>query len=68
MFWRLGRGQNRQMLALLLWLLFGWRAGVAEVTAELALVVIAGGGGRGRRALQQLKLLRPRRLALGLSR
>jgi hypothetical protein len=54
------------MLALLLWLLLGWRAGVAEVTAELALVVIAGGGGRGRRVLGQLRLLRPRRLALGL--
>ncbi|MGN6429628.1 MAG: hypothetical protein ACTHNB_02715 [Gaiellaceae bacterium] len=37
------------MLALVLWFVFGWRAGVAEVLAEAALGLALYGGGGGRR-------------------
>jgi hypothetical protein len=37
------------MLALILWLVFGWRVGVAEVLAEAAIGLTLFGGGGGRR-------------------
>jgi len=37
------------MLALILWLVLGWRAGAAEVLAEAALGLMLYGGGGGRR-------------------
>jgi hypothetical protein len=46
------------MLALVLWVLFGWRWGVLEVATELAAVVIVGGGGGGKRALAGYRRIR----------
>ena len=37
------------MLALILWIVFGWRAGVAEVLVEAAIGLMLYGGGGGRR-------------------
>jgi hypothetical protein len=40
------------MVALILWLRFGWRAGAAELLAEIAigLLLLGGGGGKARAA------------------
>lgn len=45
------------MLALILWVLFGWRWGALEVATELAAVVMVGGGG-GKRALAGYRRIR----------
>jgi hypothetical protein len=37
------------MLALILWFVFGWRVGVAEVLAEAAIGLALYGGGGGKR-------------------
>jgi hypothetical protein len=37
------------MLALILWLVFGWRAGAAELLVEAAIGLALYGGGGGRR-------------------
>jgi hypothetical protein len=49
------------MLALILWIAFGWRWGVAEVATELACFVILGNGGGGSRALAGFRRIRARR-------
>jgi hypothetical protein len=36
------------MLALILWLVFGWRAGAAELLVEAAIGLMLYGGGGGR--------------------
>ncbi len=49
------------MLALVLWLTLGWRAGAAEILVEIAigLLLLGGGGGkRARRTLRDLLSLR----------
>ena len=43
------------MLALILWLVFGWRAGVAEVLVEAAIGLALYGGGGGRRVWRSLR-------------
>jgi len=43
------------MLALILWLAFGWRAGAAEVLVEAAIGLALYGGGGGRRVRQSLR-------------
>jgi len=55
------------MLAFILWLVFGWRAGVAELLAEVAIglaLYSGGGGGRVRRSFRYLWALTTRRRAL----
>ncbi len=49
------------MLALILWIAFGWRWGVAEVATELACLVIVAGGGGGSRALAGFRRIRGQR-------
>jgi len=53
------RGIKLDVVALILWLAFGWRLAVVELLAELALGVVyfagGGGGGRLRRALSALR-------------
>jgi hypothetical protein len=47
------------MLALILWVTLGWRAGLVEVLAEVAIgAAIVGGGGGRRLRLSLLYLLR----------
>ena len=50
------------MFALILWVTLGWRAGVVELIAELAIGVILYGGGGGKRI--RIRHLRVPRLHL----
>jgi hypothetical protein len=43
------------MLAFILWLTLGWRAGAVELLAELAIGLILYGGGGGRRIRRALR-------------
>ena len=49
MFFRGVSGHDLSMLAFILWSVFGWRAGVAELLAEVAIGLTLYGGGGGRR-------------------
>ena len=59
-------GHHRSVIALILWLTLGWRAGATEILAEIAigLLLYSGGGGkRIRRTLRDLsKRTIPRRV------
>ena len=43
------------MLAFILWLTLGWRAGAVELIAELAIGLILYGGGGGKRIRRALR-------------
>jgi hypothetical protein len=43
------------MLALILWLVLGWRAAAAELLAELAICSVIWSGGGGRRLRRALR-------------
>jgi hypothetical protein len=45
------------MLALILWWALGWRYGLAELFAELAIGAAILGGGGGRRVLRTVRVL-----------
>jgi hypothetical protein len=51
-------GDDRSMLAVLLYVWLGPRAAVAEIGAELLITLSLMGGGRGRKILSTLGLLR----------
>jgi len=51
-------GDDRSMLAVLLYVWLGPRAAVAEIGAELLIALSLMGGGRGRKILSTLGLLR----------
>jgi len=53
------------MLALILWLTLGWRAGAIELIAELAIGLIVYGGG-GRKRIRRLRHVRGPSLRLRL--
>jgi hypothetical protein len=65
-FLREENGHHRSVIAFILWLTLGWRAGAAEILAEIAigLLLYSGGGGkRIRRTLRDLsKHMIPRRV------
>jgi hypothetical protein len=52
------------VLALVLWLVFGWRYGAAEVLFELAVCAAIWGGGGGRRVRRTWRELTRRRFRL----
>jgi hypothetical protein len=45
------------MLALFLWYAFGWRFGLAEIFAEIAVAAVLLGGGGGGRIFRTVRVL-----------
>ena len=56
------------MLALILWLTLGWRAGVGEILVEIAIALMLLGGGGGRRIRLSLRRWMTRRFPVPATR